>query len=167
MTLNGHSLIAGETIPGSNGTTHGINPATDEQLQPQYTLISEDQLKSATEAATEAFDSFSTLEPELHARFLDTIAENIEAIGEELLERASTETGLGIERLRGERARTTGQLRLFAEVVRQGDYRGVRIDPALPDRAPLPRLLAGQHDAVHVDPEIHADYPRRGAHRRH
>jgi hypothetical protein len=35
------------------------------------------------------------------------------------------------------------------------------------DRAPLPRLLAGQHHAVRVDPEIHGHYPRRGAHRRH
>lgn len=139
MTLNGHSLIAGEITPGTNGTTNGINPATNEKLQPQYSLISGDQLKRATAAATEAFESFSTLEPEQHASFLDAIANNIDAIGDELLERASSETGLGIERLRGERARTTGQLRLFAEVVRQGDFRCVRIDPALPDRTPLPR----------------------------
>ena len=49
------------------------------------------------------------------------------------------ETGLPAARLKGEVARTTGQLRLFAQVVRQGDHRGVRIDPALPDRTPLPR----------------------------
>lgn len=139
MTLQGHSLIAGETVTGTSGTTYGINPATNEQLEPAYTLISEQQLKAATDAATDAFDSFSTLEPEQHARFLDAIAENIDAIGDELIERASTETGLGADRLRGERARTTGQLRLFADVVRRGDFRGVRIDPALPDRAPLPR----------------------------
>ncbi|SDP43389.1 NADP-dependent aldehyde dehydrogenase [Arthrobacter sp. ok909] len=139
MTLEGHSLIAGETTPGTNGTVHGINPATNEQLEPAYTLVSEQQLRKATEAAADAFDSFSALEPERHARFLDAIAENIDAIGDELIERASTETGLGLDRLRGERARTTGQLRLFADVVRQGDFRGVRIDPALPERTPLPR----------------------------
>ena len=139
MTLAGHSLIAGETTPGTSGTAHGINPATNEQLEPAYTLISEAQLKTATDAAADAFDSFSALEPEQHARFLEAIAENIEAMGDELIERASAETGLGLERLRGERARTTGQLRLFADVVRHGDFRGVRIDPAIPDRAPLPR----------------------------
>jgi len=139
MTLHGHSLIAGDPTAGNSGTTYGINPATNEQLEPAYTLISDDQLRTATEAAADAFDSFSALAPEQHARFLDAIAENIEAIGEELIERASTETGLGMDRLRGERARTVGQLRLFAEVVRQGDFRGVRIDPAMPDRAPLPR----------------------------
>lgn len=139
MTLNGHSLIAGKTVTGTDGTTFGTNPATNEQLEPGYTLISGAQLKTATDAAAEAYESFSSLEPERHARFLETIAENIEAIGDELIERASAETGLGAERLRGERARTTGQLRLFANVVRQGDFRGVRIDPAQPDRTPLPR----------------------------
>ncbi|MFE4837842.1 aldehyde dehydrogenase (NADP(+)) [Arthrobacter sp. NPDC056691] len=139
MTLQGHSLIAGEATPGTSGTAYGFNPASNEQLEPAYTLISEQQLRTATDAAADAFDSFSTLEPEQHARFLDAIAENIEAIGDELIVRAGQETGLPAARLQGERARTTGQLRLFATVVRQGDFRGVRIDPALPDRAPLPR----------------------------
>jgi NADP-dependent aldehyde dehydrogenase len=139
MTLHGHSLIAGETTPGTSGTVHGINPATNEQLEPAYTLISEKQLQEATAAAADAFDSFSALDPEQHARFLEAIAGNIEAIGDELIERTSIETGLGLDRLRGERARTTGQLRLFADVVRHGDFRGVRIDPAIPDRTPLPR----------------------------
>ncbi|WP_077488837.1 aldehyde dehydrogenase (NADP(+)) [Sinomonas mesophila] len=139
MTLNGHSLIAGEAIAGTSGTSFGIDPSTNAKLEPEYTLVSEDQLKVATEAAAAAFESFSTLEPERHARFLESIAANVEALGEELVERASAETGLGAERLRGERARTVNQLRLFAAVVRRGDFRGVRIDPAQPEHTPLPR----------------------------
>ena len=77
MTLQGHSLIAGEATAGTSGTTHGINPATNEELEPVYTLISADQLRTATEAATDAFDSFRALDPGQHARFLDAIAENI------------------------------------------------------------------------------------------
>lgn len=139
MTLNGHSLIGGKTAAGTGGTTYGINPATNEQLEPAYSLLTEDQVKAATAAAAEAYPSFSTLDPETHAAFLEAIADNIEAIGEELITRASQETGLPAARLQGERARTTGQLRLFATVVRTGDFRGVRIDPAIPDRTPLPR----------------------------
>ena len=139
MTLTGHSLIAGETVAGTDGTSFGIDPSNNLQLEPAYTLISEAQLRTATDAAADAFESFSNLEPEKHARFLETIADNIEAIGDELIERASAETGLPAARLQGERARTIGQLRLFAKVVRQGDFRGVRIDPAIPDRTPLPR----------------------------
>ncbi|PTT63960.1 aldehyde dehydrogenase (NADP(+)), partial [Arthrobacter sp. HMWF013] len=139
MTLTGHSLIAGQTVIGEGKTTFGFNPATNEQLDPGYSLITEDQLRKATAAAAEAFASFSTLDPESHAGFLEAIADNIEAIGEELIIRGSQETGLPAARLQGERARTTGQLRLFAAVVRNGDFRGVRIDPALPERTPLPR----------------------------
>jgi alpha-ketoglutaric semialdehyde dehydrogenase len=139
VTLTGHSLIAGQTVIGEGKTAHGYNPATNGQLDPAYSLLTEDQLKAATAAAAAAYPSFSTLDPETHAGFLEAIADNIEAIGEELIIRASQETGLPAARLQGERARTTGQLRLFATVVRTGDFRGVRIDPAIPDRTPLPR----------------------------
>ncbi|WP_457946978.1 aldehyde dehydrogenase (NADP(+)) [Pseudarthrobacter sp. alpha12b] len=139
MTLTGHSLIAGQTVVGSGKTAFGFNPATNEQLEPAYSLITEEQLTTATSAAAAAYPSFSTLDPAAHAAFLDAIADNIEAIGDELIIRAGQETGLPAARLTGERARTTGQLRLFADVVRQGDFRGVRIDPAIPDRTPLPR----------------------------
>ncbi|TLM83002.1 aldehyde dehydrogenase (NADP(+)) [Pseudarthrobacter sp. NamE2] len=139
MTLTGHSLIAGEPVVGEGKTTNGFNPATNEALEPAYSLLTEEQLKTATAAAKDAFPSFSSLDPETHAAFLEAIADNIEAIGDELITRAGQETGLPAARLQGERARTTGQLRLFAAVVRQGDFRGVRIDPAIPDRTPLPR----------------------------
>ncbi|WP_248763402.1 aldehyde dehydrogenase (NADP(+)) [Pseudarthrobacter sp. SSS035] len=139
MTLTGHSLIAGQPVVGSGRTAFGFNPATNEALEPAYTLITEDQLTTATSAAAAAYPSFSALDPETHAGFLEAIAGNIEAIGDELIIRAGQETGLPTARLTGERARTTGQLRLFANVVRQGDFRGVRIDPALPERTPLPR----------------------------
>jgi NADP-dependent aldehyde dehydrogenase len=139
MTLTGHSLIAGQPVVGAGKTAFGLNPATNAALEPTYTLITEVQLTTATSAAAEAYPSFSTLDPETHAAFLEAIADNIEAIGEELIIRAGQETGLPAARLQGERARTTGQLRLFASVVRQGDFRGVRIDPAIPDRTPMPR----------------------------
>lgn len=138
-TLSGHSIIAGRQVVGTGGTTHGIDPATNAELEPAYSLVDEAQLAQATAAAEEAFESFSSLEPETHAGFLEKIAANIEAAGPELVDRASTETGLPKPRLQGELARTTGQLRLFARVVRQGDHRGVRIEPPLPERTPLPR----------------------------
>lgn len=138
-TLKGHSIIAGETVPGTGGTAHGWNPATNETLEPAYTLLETDQLAAATQAAEEAFESFRSLEPETHAGFLDSIAENIEARGDAIVNRAMTETGLPEARLRGELGRTTNQLRLFATVVRAGNHHGVRVDPALPDRTPMPR----------------------------
>lgn len=137
--FTGHSLIAGQPAAGSAGSVNGYNPADDEALEPAFTLLAVEQLSSATAAAHEAFGSFSSLAPEARAVFLESIAANIESAGEEIIARAVAETGLTTARLTGELGRTTGQLRLFASVVRQGDHHGVRIDPALPERTPLPR----------------------------
>lgn len=137
--LTGHSIVAGAPLAGAAGTFAGQDPATVQALEPAYSLLDDAQVARATAAAQEAFASFSTLAPEPHARFLEQIADNIDAIGPDVVARAIQETGLPAARLTGEVARTTGQLRLFAQVVRQGDHRGVRIDPALPDRTPLPR----------------------------
>ncbi|WP_150461084.1 aldehyde dehydrogenase (NADP(+)) [Nesterenkonia ebinurensis] len=138
QNLKGHSIIAGEHIVGRGKTIYGYNPATGEALEPGFTLIDESQLKTATAAAAEAYQSLSTLDPEAHADFLEKVAENIEAIGEQITRRLLLETGLPEARATAERGRTVNQLRLFAKVVRQGDFRGVRWDPALPERQPMP-----------------------------
>lgn len=138
--LRGHSIIAGVDVVGTGGSACGHNPATDQPLQPEYSLLETDQLHAATAAAEQAYPVFSTLAPETHARFLERIAANIQAAGPDLVQRAMAETGLPEARLTGELGRTTGQLRLFAQLVRKGDFRGVRVDPALPDRTPLPRV---------------------------
>ena len=49
------------------------------------------------------------------------------------------EPGLPRGRLEGERARTVGQLKLFASVVREGSFVEARVDTAMPERRPLPR----------------------------
>jgi NADP-dependent aldehyde dehydrogenase len=49
------------------------------------------------------------------------------------------ETGLPRARLEGERGRTVNQLRLFARVVRDGEWLDARIDHAQPLRQPAPR----------------------------
>lgn len=138
--LKGQSIIAGEYVDGAGSIVHGYNPATDEALEPGYSMITEDQLRQATIAAAEAYPSFSSLDPDAHACFLETVAENIDALDENLTERLMAETGLPEARAVGERNRTVNQLRLFADVVRQGDFRGVRWDQAMPEQQSMPRL---------------------------
>src|SRR5690606_36951158 len=137
--LTGDSLIAGRRVTGTGDRLHAIAPATGETLEPGYSQIDVDQLREATRAAAEAFESFQALAPEAHAAFLDDVADEIDALGEDLIVRAVQETGLPVARLTGERTRTTNQLRMFAGVVRRGAFRGVRVDPAIPDREPRPR----------------------------
>jgi 2,5-dioxopentanoate dehydrogenase len=94
---------------------------------------------AATEAAAAAFDSYRATSPTARADFLEAVAAEIEADKDAIVEAAVAESHLPEARISGEVGRTTGQLRLFAGVVRQGDHLGVRIDPAMPERAPLPR----------------------------
>jgi alpha-ketoglutaric semialdehyde dehydrogenase len=94
---------------------------------------------AATAAAAEAFAAYRATSPAERSAFLDTVAAEIEADKDAIIVAAVRESGLPEARITGEVGRTTGQLRMFAGVVAQGDHLGVRIDPALPDRTPLPR----------------------------
>lgn len=138
-TLSGSSIIAGAKTPGHGGTAHALNPATGEELEPTFTLLTEDQVSTAIAEAQSAFGSYRSTSPAHRAKFLEDIATNIEADASLIVERAGQETGLPAGRLNGEITRTANQLRLFASVVLLGEAHGVRIDPALPDRTPLPR----------------------------
>jgi alpha-ketoglutaric semialdehyde dehydrogenase len=94
---------------------------------------------AATAAAAEAFAAYRATTPEERSAFLEAVAAEIESDKDAIISEAVRESGLPEGRITGEVGRTTGQLRMFAGVVRQGDHLGVRIDPALPDRTPLPR----------------------------
>ncbi|MDA2808389.1 aldehyde dehydrogenase (NADP(+)) [Nocardiopsis suaedae] len=134
-----HSLIAGEPVPGTAGTVWAHDPVRDTPTGPEFTLLDDDQVAAAAQAADEAFGPYRRTTPQARAAFLETAADRIEAAGGEITATAARETGLAPARLQGELGRTVNQLRLFARLCRTGDHHGVRIEPALPDRAPLPR----------------------------
>tara|TARA_R110000824_G_scaffold400686_1_gene608877 strand:+ start:50404 stop:51978 length:1575 start_codon:yes stop_codon:yes gene_type:complete len=139
MNLEGKLLIGQQAISGQQADIQAVNPATGEKLSPAYPGGSKAEVEQACALAEAAFDSYRETGLEARATFLETIAAEIEGIGDELVERAMAETGLPRPRIEGERGRTCGQLRLFASVVRAGEWLDVRIDPAMPDREPLPR----------------------------
>ena len=86
--------------------------------------------------AANAFESYQKISPESKALFLETIASNIELLGESLLNKTAEETNLPLARLTGERGRTTMQLRLFAQMLREGSWVEASIDTAIPDKTP-------------------------------
>ncbi|AFY21183.1 aldehyde dehydrogenase family protein [Pseudomonas sp. UW4] len=96
-------------------------------------------MDAAAKAAAAAYPTYRNLSAEKRARFLDAIADEIDGLGDEFVATVCRETALPAGRIQGERGRTSGQLRLFAKVLRRGDFYGARIDRALPDRQPLPR----------------------------
>ncbi len=133
--LKGKHLIAGQWVAGEQ--TFQSEPAHGPaNTFPVGTPAMVDQ---AARAAEEAFWSYGYSTREERAKFLNRIADEIDARGAEITEIGTQETGLPEARLNGERGRTVGQLRLFASHILAGDYLDRRHDEALPDRAPLPR----------------------------
>src|SRR4051794_8627161 len=139
MEITGDILIGSEGLAGGERSFRATNPATGEKLEPVFAFARGEEVARACELAWSAFQTYRETGLEARARFLETIATNISEIGPALIQRASMETGLPPARIEGERARTISQLKLFADVVRNGEWLDLRIDPAMPDRKPLPR----------------------------
>ena len=139
-SISGDLLIAGNTEHGPLGEVRGIDAASGAVLEPVFGGASEAQLEAACAAAWSAFDTYRETSLEQRAMFLESVAQNIIDLGDMLIERCVTETGLPRPRIEGERARTAGQLRLFASVLREGSFLDLRLDPPQPDRKPLPRV---------------------------
>ncbi len=139
MTLTGKMLIGQQSLSGHRDAIRAINPATDTPLEPAYAGGDGEHVERACALAWAAFDRYRETTLEERATFLEAIADNLEALGDELIERAIAETGLPRARIQGERGRTCGQLRAFARTVRLGEWLDVRVDTAQPQRQPLPR----------------------------
>jgi alpha-ketoglutaric semialdehyde dehydrogenase len=139
MQIHGTSLIAGTEAETAGATFRAFDPALGIEIAPDFHEASLADVDAAMRAASEAFADYRARSAEARAAFLDAIAADIESLGDTLVARATAETGLPAARIQAERSRTCGQLRLFAEVVREGSWVDARIDTALPERQPLPR----------------------------
>lgn len=139
MSITGKLFINGQWQQGGASTYHAVNPASGEPLEPAMSTAGESQVKEAVCAAAAAAPVLRKLPLEKRAAFLNACADEIMALGDELLERVTAETGYPRARGEMERGRTCNQLRLFAKVITRGEWLNARIDTALPDREPLPR----------------------------
>src|SRR5687767_2704979 len=117
-SLHGQSLIAGTVTEPAGRAFHPVSPLDSKPLEPGFHACTLADVDRALHHADDAFAIFRRSTGEQRAGLLEKIAEEIMALGDALLERTRQETGLPLDRLTGERARTCNQLRLFAEVAR-------------------------------------------------
>jgi NADP-dependent aldehyde dehydrogenase len=110
-------------------TVFGTDPRTGEALTPVAEETTEAEVAALVTAAADAAPGFAGLDRGVRAQILDSIADGIEAHRTELIEIASAETGFGAAKLDGEINRAAFQFRFFAEVLREGSYLEVAIDP--------------------------------------
>jgi len=138
MTLTGKNLIAGEWCGNTENGFSAFHAVNNEPMAQTFADATEQEVEQAIQRAHSAFSSYGKLPANERAKFLRTIGEEILALGDDLVEIASAETGLPSVRIQGERGRTVGQLGLFADLLENGEYQPV-IDTANPERQPLPK----------------------------
>lgn len=139
MNLTGKHLIRGAQSAQGSETFNSVHAATGNALDHTFYEATDEEIDDAVQGAVDAFETLGKSAHASRAKFLRTIAQEIELLGDLLLETAAQETGLGLERLRGERARTMNQLNAFASFIEDGKWLRIIIDRADPDRKPLPK----------------------------
>ena len=122
-----------------SGKLKTFSTVTKDFLPGEFATTTISEINEVATNAAQAFLQYRKKTAAERAIFLESIADEIMALGDELIQRAMLETGLPEARLIGERGRTVGQLKLFAEVLREGSWVEAVIDIAMPDRKPLPR----------------------------
>lgn len=135
-TIQGLALIGGQPVRGAGKPFQAFDPGKNEALGPDFNAVDTAQVQQACALAGATFDTYRATSDHERADFLDQIAAQILALGDELIVRAMAETGLPRLRLEGERGRTMNQLKLFAELLREGSWQDARIDTALLQRQP-------------------------------
>ncbi|MCU1571655.1 MAG: aldehyde dehydrogenase [Naasia sp.] len=106
------------------------NPRTGERIETDLEVTTAEEVARLADTAAVAFGELARRDRTWRAGLLDALAEGLESRREELVMAAEQETGLGDARLGGELTRSTFQLRLFAEALREGAYLEAAIDHA-------------------------------------
>lgn len=139
MEISGKQIIEGKYTAAGNDTFESIRAATLQPMGYTFHEATDEEINEAVSAASKAFPLLKKTDHNDRAAFLRNIAAEIEALGDGFIEIASAESGLGTERLKGERMRTMNQLKAFASFIEDGKWVKPIIDKADPDRKPLPK----------------------------
>ena len=136
---SGENIIGFSVSKIAKEVMRSTNPAMMKEIEGEFHKATSEEIDAALEKATEAFRTYKNSAGIIRAKFLRKIADNILALGDPLIERAMAESGLPKGRIEGERGRTIGQLRMFADLVEEGSWVEASIDTAIPDRQPFPK----------------------------
>jgi alpha-ketoglutaric semialdehyde dehydrogenase len=137
--ITGKNYIGSQLMAGGNKTYKTINPQLNIENPWTFTEATADEIEQAVTLANDAFKIYKNYSAQKKADFLNAIAEEILALGDELLDVYCTESGFPRGRAEGERGRTIFQLRSFANMLTEGSWLEATIDTAVPDRLPLPK----------------------------
>ncbi|MCF6308336.1 MAG: aldehyde dehydrogenase (NADP(+)) [Flavobacteriaceae bacterium] len=137
--ITGKNYIGNTLSKKGTKTYKTFNPKLNEVNHHQFYEATEEEINEATQLATEAFSVFSQTSGEKRAEFLNAIADEILVLDTELIDTYMSESGLPEGRAIGERGRTIFQLRMFADLVKNDEWRAPKIDLPDYDRKPIPK----------------------------
>ena len=137
--ITGKNYI-GNTLSAKGSKTYKtFNSLMNTENDFVFTEATSEEIDAAVDLATKAFGTFRSVSGAKKATFLNAIADEILALDNDLIQTYCSETGLPEGRAKGERGRTVGQLRSFAELVKEGSWVEATIDTAQPNREPMPK----------------------------
>lgn len=128
--------VAGAPNSSAGRTFRAYDPAAGRAIEPAFQAATAAEIDAAVAAAANAFPRFAARPGSQRAAFIRSIATELESASTSLIERANRETALPLGRLEGELGRTTGQLRMFADLIDQPEWLDVRVDRGDPTRQP-------------------------------
>ncbi|HTH82323.1 MAG TPA: aldehyde dehydrogenase (NADP(+)), partial [Mucilaginibacter sp.] len=136
--IEGKQIIGFELSAEGKNLWRSVNPATGDKVADFHKATPEEVEKAVAKAA-HSFQLYRKKSGAEKAAFLDAIADEITALGDELITICCAESALPQARITGEMGRTTGQLKMFATLLREGSWLDARIETANPERAPIPK----------------------------
>lgn len=137
--ITGKNYI-GQTLKALGDNTYKtVNPKLNMENDTVFIDATEGEIDEAVNLAWDAFKVYRKVSGAKRAAFLNAIADEILALDKTLIDMYMSESGLPEGRAVGERGRTIFQLRSFAELILNEDWRDNTFDAAQPDREPLPK----------------------------
>lgn len=137
--ITGKNYIGNRVSNKGQNTFHAYSAAEFKMLEEKFYSATEEEVKEAVALAKTAFSNYNNISGAKKAEFLETIAQEIINLGDELVKTAMAESALPEGRIIGERGRTVNQIKMFAALLRDGSWVEATIDTAIPDREPLPK----------------------------
>ncbi len=137
--ITGKNYIGNNLIGVGDKFHRTINAKLNIENPSNFIEATSKELNQAISLADKAFKIYKNIAGKERASFLNSISDEIMALGNELIEMFTLESGLPEARAIGEISRTVSQLQAFAKMIETEDWKKNIIEMGIHDRKPFPK----------------------------
>ncbi len=124
MNLTGQNFIGNEKSSTGSATFNAVNPSSGKDLETSFYEATSTEVDQAAQKAEDAFKAYRNKSGEEKAVFLESIANEILALGDDLIHRCMAETGLPEVRITGERGRNNESVKVVCRCFKRRQLAG-------------------------------------------